>query len=232
MFLFVLLASDESEPRLRNIHISFIHLRQVWGLSIWVWAAYEEYSYLFRSPRTGLRDIHPGLMQVWGMCIFVVLPHTALSRESGIFIHLWHVWRIFIWILARCEDCLCVFYLPHTGLWQMWGTFTGVLSAFYGSHPSVSNIHIGFIFTKCMWQIFIKLWGRFHKCLFLFYLPHTCMSWMSGILDLFASNRFEPTVRNIDISFIHLKCLCGIFTQVWGGCEDYLYLPKISTKIQ
>ena len=86
MFLFVLLASDESEPRLRNIHISFIHLRQVWGLSIWVWATYEEYSYLFHSPRTGLRDIHPGVMWVWGTCIFVVLPHTALSRESGIFI--------------------------------------------------------------------------------------------------------------------------------------------------
>ena len=152
MFLFVLLASDESEPRLRNIHISFIHLRQVWGLSIWVWAAYEEYSYLFRSPRTGLRDIHPGLMQVWGMCIFVVLPHTALSRESGIFIHLWHVWRIFIWILARYEDCLCVFYWPHTGLSQVRPIFIWVcgrceahLQVFYLPSMGPTQVWVTFI---------------------------------------------------------------------------------------
>ena len=165
------------------------------------------------------------------MYICCVASHRSEPRVRNIYIHLWHVWRIFIWILARCEDCLCVFYLPHMGLWQMWGTFAGVLSAFYGSHPSVSNIYICFIFTKCMW-IFIKLWGRFYKYLFLFYLPHMGMSWASGISDLFASHRFELTVRHIDISLIHLKCLCGIFTQVWGGCEDYLYLPKISTKIQ
>ena len=29
MFIFVLLASDGSEPSVRNIHISFIHLNQV-----------------------------------------------------------------------------------------------------------------------------------------------------------------------------------------------------------
>ena len=151
--------------------------------------------------------------------ICCVASHRSELRVRNIyisFIHRWHVWRIFIWILARCEDCLYVFYFPHMGLWQMWGTFTGVLSAFYGSHPSVSNIYICFIFTKCVWQIFIKVWGRCHECLSLFYLPH----------------RYELSVRNIDISFIHLKCLCGIFTRVWGGCEDYLYLPKISTKIQ
>ena len=86
MFLFVLLASDGSEPRVRNIHLSFIDLRQVWGLSIRVWGALEQYSYLFHSPRTGPRDSHTGPMRVWGKCIFVLLPHTGLSRESGIFI--------------------------------------------------------------------------------------------------------------------------------------------------
>ena len=156
------------------------------------------------SPMTCLKDIYMDLSKMWGL--FMCVSFASYGSESSV------------------TDI-------HMGLWQMWGTFTGVLSAFYRSHPSVSNIYICFIFTKCMW-IFIKLWGRFYKCLFLFYLPHTGMSWVSGISDLFASHRFEPTVRNIDISFIHLKCLCGIFTQVWGGCEDYLYLPKISSKIQ
>ena len=53
MFIFLLLASDGSEPSVRNIHISFIHLSQVWGI-IQVWGMSEECLHLFCLPPTGL----------------------------------------------------------------------------------------------------------------------------------------------------------------------------------
>ena len=157
---------------MRNIHICFIHLGQVWGIFIQVWCRYEEHVYLLccltplwaesqeylYSPMTFLTDIDMDLSKMLGL--FMCLLFASHGSEPNV------------------TDI-------HMGLWQMWGTFTGVSSAFYGSHPSVSNIYICFIFTKCMW-IFVKLWGRFYKFLFLFYLPHTGMSWVSGISDLFA----------------------------------------------
>ena len=156
--------------------------------------------------------------------ICFVASHRSEPRVRNIYMDLSKMWGLFMCVLFASYRSEPNVTDIHMGLWQMSGTFTGVLSAFSGSHPSVSNIYISFIFTKCKWKIFIKVWGRCHECLTLFCLAHTGMSWASGILVLFASHRFELTVRHIDISFIHLKCLCGIFTQVWGGCEDYLYL--------
>ena len=88
MFIFMLLASDGSEPSVRNIHISFIHLSQVWGMS-------EEFLHLFCLSPTGLIRFHLGqvwgiLIQVWGRyeeCFYLCcLPQMSLSHVWGIFI--------------------------------------------------------------------------------------------------------------------------------------------------
>ena len=198
MFIFFLFALHGSEVHGSNISIPFIHLRQVWGIFIWVWDVCEEYSYLFDSPRMGLRDIHKGLRQVWGMCIVVLFAsHRSEPHMSNIFIsvtHIRQVWGIFIQVCARSEECLYLFCSPKAGLRDI---HIGLSHGEKYSHPFYS-LRTGLRHTHTGLRM---VWGMF-------------------TFILFASQESEPRVRNIDICFIHRRQVWGIFIQVWGTCEQ------------
>ena len=150
----------------------------------------------------GLRDIHTGLRQVWGMCIFVLFAsHRSELCMSNIFIsftHLRQVWGIFIQVSGVLEEYWYLFYSPgmgltdiHTGPRWVWGMFTFVLFASHRCEPCMSNICISFTHSKQVWGIFIWVW---------------CV------------------VRNIHIYFIRWGRVWGIFTLLRRGYEQCLYL--------
>ena len=135
MFISALFASPGSQPSGTNINIS----------------------YLFCSPKTGLRVTHTGLRCVWGILISVLFTWDGFKgyshrSEVGMrnfyicFVCLTQVW-------AACEEFVYLLYSPktglrdiHTGLSHIWGMFIFVLLASHRSELHVSNIYI-FLFT-------------------------------------------------------------------------------------
>ena len=135
--------------------------------------------------------------------------------------------------------------------------FIFVLLASHGFEPRVRHIYISFIHLRQVCGIFKQVWGMCEECWSLFYSHRTVLRdihtglrhlWTMLINVLFASPGSQPSgtiiniffmhlrqvwgifirvwgvVRNIHIYFIHWEQVWGIFSQLWGGYGECLYL--------
>jgi len=118
-------------------------------------------------------------------------------------------------------------FISLTRVRQVWGIYVSLLFTSYRFEAGLKNIYVSVI---CL----IRVWGGCEEYLYLFDLAHTGLWQVWGIFRslLFALYGCEGGVRNIDI-YISYTCEAGVrnmyisfiyLIQVWGGCEEYLYL--------
>ena len=155
---------------------------------------------------TGLRDIHMCLRCMWG--IFISVSFRICSQ-------VWDEYEECLYLCcfphkgwAKCEEYLYLSCLCKTGL---------------RSQACVNNIHICFIHLGLVWELFLRVWGVYEECVYLFSFPHMCLSpvWAILISPLCTKERSEEYSYRSELCVFYspktaLRDIHAGMGRVWG----------------